>query len=237
VTPSATPEVRGSTGAALGLGALVSLLAVLPALLRIESDGSSLRVWITLAGGSALVLGPVVALLAVALQNPARLLAPLSGVLLSAAPLALLGLVLKTQTHHRPLGAATFAVLAFVVVSFCVVVALRVARAAETREPPARRALLSFLVAGAFGSVSAVLVAALRGEGLRPHVLDAVSLLVAGGVALGALRFERLGPALGRVGPALWTMLVFAGVLWSRGEDFVPIKKSAPVVAGPRAWL
>jgi hypothetical protein len=237
VTRSATPEVRARTGAALGLGALVSLLAVSPALLRIESDESSLEVWIALAGGSALVLGPVVALLAVALQNPTRLLAPLSGVALSAAPLALLGLVLKTQTHHRPLGAATFAVLAFVVVSFCVVVALRIARAAEKREPSARRALLSLLVAGAFGSLSAVLVTALRGEGLRPHVLDGMSLIVAGGVALGALRLERVRLALGRVGPALWTILVFAGVLWSPGEDFVPIKKSAPVVAGPRAWL
>jgi hypothetical protein len=234
---SETSEPPWNTGAALGLAALASGLAVLPALLRTDDVESTLRVWVALAGGSALVLGPVVLLVAVTIDKPQRLLAPLSGVALSAAPLALLAIALKTQTHHRPLGAATFAVMAFVVVSLCVVVAVRIAQVAGTRAPRSRRALLSLLVASALGSLSAVLVAALRADGSRPHVLDAMSLIVAGGVAVGFLRRGVKREALGRAGIALWTTLVLAGLLWSRGKDFVPIEKSAPVVAGPRAWL
>jgi hypothetical protein len=237
VTSGAPSAREGSTSAALGLGALGSAIAVLPAVLRVEAAGSALSTWLALAGGSALVVGPVLALLRRALATSSHLLLPLAGVGLSAAPLAMLGSLLKSTTHHRPLGAATFAVLALGVVVFCVLVALSVGRVARRAPVDGRRGAWMVLGAAALASVAAALAPVLRSEGARPHALDAVSLIVAGGAALGALRIEPVRVLGRRFGALLWIAITLAGLLVARGPTFVAVKNFAPVAAGPRAWL
>ncbi|HTM45821.1 MAG TPA: hypothetical protein VL137_12755 [Polyangiaceae bacterium] len=49
------------------------------------------------------------------------------GLLLASGPLQLLGAVLASQTHHRPLGAVTFALIAAVLI----IVLLRIASRCE----------------------------------------------------------------------------------------------------------
>lgn len=226
---------EGHAKAALGIGALSSMVAVLPALPRV--DGSVAGVWIGLAGGSALFLGPVLALLRGALEPPSRSFGPLVGVALSAAPLSLFGTMLKATTHHRPLGAATFAVLALPLVAFFVLVAVRFVSFADTRPPAARKSLHALAVGTALGSLVAALAATLGSDGARPHLVDALSLVVAGGLGLGTLRVRAVVAAVRRLGGALWIALVLLGLFAARGPTFASMKKSAPVVAGPRAWL
>lgn len=229
------PAPEGNAKTALGIGAVFSMAAVLPALPRVE--GSVPAVWIGLAGGSALFLGPVLALARGALDPPSRLLGPLVGVALSAAPLSVFAAVLKATTHHRPLGAATFAVLALPLVGFFILVAMRFVSFADTRPPAVRRSLHAVAVSAAVGSLAAVLAATLGSDGARPHLVDALSLAVAAGLGLVTLGVRAVVSVVRRFGPALWIALVLLGLFAGRGPTFASMKKSAPVVAGPRAWL
>ena len=54
----------------------------------------------------------------------------LLGTALSSLPLALFGGVLKSTTHHRPLGGATFAAVACVVLALCIALSHRAGKAA-----------------------------------------------------------------------------------------------------------
>jgi hypothetical protein len=119
----------------------------------------------------------------------------LFGTALSALPLALFGGVLKSTTHHRPLGGATFAVVACVVLASCIGLAWRVGSAAGIA-PWLKRFFsacsgLSLLVTVALaGGTARVLVdflalaAACTGAGLLkiPNVLARIPAWVAAGV-------------------------------------------------------
>lgn len=77
------------------------------------------------AAGAALVLGPLTAALAVLGPNRGAASAIPAGALVAAGPLALAASVLKTATHHRPLGAVTFALLAALVLLGAIALAAR----------------------------------------------------------------------------------------------------------------
>jgi len=211
------------------------MAAVLPALPRVE--GSAPSVWVGLAGGSALFLGPVLAVLRGALDPPARALGPLAGVALSAAPLSAFAALLKATTHHRPLGAATFAVISLLIVALCVLVAVRVTSYADARSPGAGTALRALIGGAALMSFAAALAVILGSDGARPHLVDALSLAAAAGLGLAALKVREVVSVLRRFGATLWIALVLVGLFVARGPTFESMKKSAPVVAGPRAWL
>ncbi len=110
MTPSAAPSSAQPPRWAAGLllGTLAALLAALPAALR---SPAPLVTWLLLAGSAALLTAPLGALLRASALPPRALLPALTAAALAGAPLALLGGLLKTATHHRPLGATTFALL------------------------------------------------------------------------------------------------------------------------------
>ncbi len=228
---------RGASGATFGLASVAAALVVVPATLRVAAAGAGvLPVWVGLAGGSALLVGPVVAL-AASLGGPGRLVAPGVGIGLSAAPVALLGAMLKATTHHRPLGAATFGVLALALVLAALFVAARAFSAFHARPTPGHRALVALLMVLALASFGGVLVVSLADPGLRAHVIDGSLLVVAAAAALGGQRWLPRVAWLGLAGWGLWGILVLGSAFLGRSGTFEQLRERAPVLAGPAAWL
>jgi hypothetical protein len=232
---SAAPPA-GRAGAALGIGALAGVLAAVPALVRLSSSGAGGSIAVlVLSGGAALVLGPLLVLLDRARTAGARLSVVFVGLGLAAWPLSFLGSVLERTTHHRPLGAATFALLSLAVVLGCLLVARRVTTfdAAST----AGRALRVVLALCAAASTALVLLTGLRDEGVRPHVLDGALLVVFVALGWAALLRPVLVSALSRVGLVLWIAFVAGHLAALTRPSFQQIREGAPVLAGPFAWL
>jgi hypothetical protein len=131
-------------------------------------------------------------------------------VLLGLPALTVFGQVLHRSTHHRPLGAATFAVVGAALLLGLVVVTTRLLAAAERGRGGARlaRGVLGVAVVLALGVEIALIRAALRqaGGGLTQAWLDAGLIVVATALA-SALPVPRL-PSW--VGAALWAAAVGA---------------------------
>jgi hypothetical protein len=223
-------------GAALGVGALAGALVALPALVRLTASGAGGSVAVlALSGGAALVLGPLLVLVDRVRTLGARLSVVVTGLGLAAWPLSFLGSLLERTTHHRPLGAATFALLALAVVLGGLLVAWRV----NALDPGATvgRALRVVLALGAVASTGLVLLGGLRAEAVRPHVLDGALLVV--GAALGwvALRRPALVSSLSRVGLVLWIAFVTGHLVALTRPSFDQVREQAPVLSGPAGWL
>lgn len=224
--------------AALGVGALAAAVAALPAVPRVAELGVNGAVaFLALFGGTALVLGPVL-VFAGALRGEAwRGRSALFGLLIAAAPLALLAQGLKQTTHHRPLGAATFAVLALATIAGAMLAAWRLLEFAESRATAARRAVFWLTVAAALGSTGFVIVRALGAPPLVPHVLDGLRALATATLCHLLLRFPQVTALARRVGGPLWVAVVVAGLASSRGEVGAAVRSAAPVLGGPLAWF
>jgi hypothetical protein len=113
-----------SSGVAFGEGLLFGLpggaLLALPVALRVNADfQQAATVWLAALGLYGMLLGVVAAGLRLARPLPRRTPALLMGFGFALGPLSLLGTVLAAHTHHRPLGAATFAMLAAAVLTVC----------------------------------------------------------------------------------------------------------------------
>jgi hypothetical protein len=125
-----TERSPGVLSGALACGLACSLPAALPALLRVSSGGAGGKGALAVAalwGAVSLVVVPVGYWLRAAATHGLRAAdrAVLAGTALSALPLALFGGVLKSTTHHRPLGGATFAVAALCVLALCIGLSFR----------------------------------------------------------------------------------------------------------------
>lgn len=240
---SATLELLGAAGwAAL----IASLLGALPGALSASSAGASLPVaWLALAGGSALVLLPFCIALRIQLGRGAsgrrQLLVLIASLGISAPVLSVLLKLLKTGTHHRPLGAATFAGLALIVVigSFALVGRLG-AFAAKADDGGAgssgNRAALALRVVAVLGALG-VLYAALPLVGAAKGSLLAAALLLGGSSALCWLGVPKVSGTLARMGVAVCLALsILSGVLLRSGELLETLQKQAPVSLGA-GWL
>lgn len=159
----ARSRVMGENARSLGFGLLAGTLAGLPALLRgLAAEPAPPP--LALAGAvalPALVVAPVVVGLrqaraaerSLATEERPRSFPVLLGgsVLLSLAPLTWLGSWLERNTHHRPLGAVTFACAASCVLLGALLLARRLA--ALHRSPSERLVRLGcFVVAGGLGA-------------------------------------------------------------------------------------
>jgi hypothetical protein len=223
-TEPATP--LDTLGIACALGVLLSACAALPAAGRLGGSGAPFgTTWLALSGSTALVLGPFLFLAGRAAFDASRVRAALVGAGLSVLPLSILGSVLKLETNHRPLGAATFAVLALAAVLGAILVAGRIEEAAQQdRDGAAAKARIG---------IAAFQV--LRNSELRPHALDGLSLAAA--AALGVLAGRKVAPrASFRHAVPLWVVVVVSGLV-ARGVHADVITRSAPVLGGPLAWL
>ncbi len=239
-----------SPRAGLALGSLVAMVAALPAAARVASQGGSFALgWLLLAGGSALVLGPVVALARNARPLPVALLATLAGAAAASIPLAVLARLLHKNTHHRPLGAATFAVIALALVAFASFAAWRAlaglqqsASLPEGERPQTRPSgdRPRWLLVSALG-VTLLAAGALLGlSGTAPEwrgsIVDGGMVLALVAISL-ALRLDNSwSDRLARLAIPAWTLLVVIGVWLSRAQIGPLVGQAAPVLSPLNGW-
>lgn len=233
-------------GLGLGLGALSASIAALPAALRVASGvGSMLGAWLLLSGAAALILGPLCAAGLWLRSGPASEQRELgTGALalaLAAGPLAILGGALKVGTHHRPLGGATFAVVALVVTIAVMlgVRRLRVwARDDDARLRRAGRGLL--LVLSVVGSVvvAALLIRLANGHApFQTAVLDGLNALGLWAIAVFGPLPAKVRRAGFRLGLPVWAGLVLVAVgLCRLAAVSTAAERAAPVLLSPLLW-
>ena len=157
-----------SSGVAFGEGLLFGLpgggLLAIPVALRVSGGLlQTLLVWLAATGLYGMVLGLLAAALRVSRPLPRRTPALLLGLGFSLGPLAALGTLLAKHTHHRPLGAATYAALSVVVVIVMWAIAAR-AHVSVHSSFKRRKVFGWLLIAGA--GLASLLLAALPVYGL-----------------------------------------------------------------------
>lgn len=224
-------------GATLAVGALTAAVAALPDVRRVAEGVSPGLVWLALTGGTALVLGPMLVLARAARSSAPLLRASLIGVALASTPVMMLGEVLKLQTHHRPLGAATFGFLTLALVSGCVLVALRLLAWGGGTSDRTQRLVLRFLRVLAATSLALVVLRAAAAEAYGRDVLDVLRVAVLAVLASRALDAPRVVALARRAGVAAWVVLVLVGMFSGRGDVEAKIRERCPVLGGPAAWL
>ena len=221
-------------------GLLAAVLAALPAALRFES-GLVWQAFFVCLASCALVMAPLSA--ALASSGPSRFRSALTvGVLLSALPLLPFASVLKTATHHRPLGGVTFAVLAGGVVIGLSLFCARLVTWAGAQHPRLRAFSRYALVAfAAFGTAAILLglVQAVRGgDAYRIGLFDALRVL---GLATLAARVPLPQALLRRVrglGLAAFIAVVTVGVCLGRAPAMqAELASRCPVLHWPLLWL
>jgi hypothetical protein len=247
VSDSRAAGNRAILALGLSLGTLSAAVAAVPAALRVSASGPAmLGAWVLFTGASALIIGPLLAsVLRLRHATPQRGLgfrAVSLALLMAAGPLAVLGAALKTGTHHRPLGGATFAVLALAVVAASLLCAHRIVAWANAEDAFRRRLgralTLLFGVAGV-GVVTLLLVRLGTSPGPpQVGVLDGLRALGLGAIA----SFLRLpGQAervLGRSGLPIWAGAVLAAFALCRVPSLAAVaERAAPVLTAPVGWL
>jgi hypothetical protein len=215
----ASSYARVAEGLLLGVAA--SMVVALPAAIRagMHAKAGLLGAWLAAMAPAAMLLGPFVALARAARPWRPGAVAALIGVGLASGPVMVLGRVIKASTHHRPLGAVTFAVMAAMVFLGAIVVGARLLAIVDSAEGDRARARRYTVVALAALSPLAGLVL-LRAAWADPlaGVLGCGLLDALLGVALGIVAgWVRVPPQVAsvsrRVGPTLWVLVVLVG-LW-----------------------
>jgi hypothetical protein len=230
--------MRPGVGAALALGAIGAAAAAVPAVHRVTEHGENPGiVWLALAGGTALMLGPGLALARLVPRGSLGVRAALLGIALAVLPLAVFAERLKLQTHHRPLGAATYGLFSLALLAFFVFVAVRLLAWVQDDPTAIRRGMRGVITLAAVGGMGITLLRALGADGIRSDVLDALRIIAVGVIAYLALDQPRVEGLLRRAGITLWVIVVAAGIAAGRGEVGVSIRAHARVLCGPVAWL
>lgn len=217
---SAAVCLLGAAVAALGLGAVA-----LP-------SGSKLGAYLPLVGGAVATAVPLAVGLRV-IRRPS-LVALLLGGWLALGPLCLFGALLKANTHHRPLAAATYAVVALIMGVGSLAVS---ARLVALSKGPARRIVLASVAALALVSALLVVLVLRRGfaqPGLGQTLLDGFVLVA---VAAGAARVgpRRRIPAIPVV--LMWLAVVAAGAQALSDPSLALLATDrAPLLVGP-LWV
>jgi hypothetical protein len=157
------------------------------------------------------------------------------GAALSSLPLALFAGVLKSSTHHRPLGGATFAVGACVTIAFCIALARRVgssgAKAHWLKHFFSVCCWLSLVVTVAFAASGTAVLADLA--------TLAVACVCAGSVKIPlALSRATATGAASMVLLASWGLLLVVGIALTRQLELVQaLRISAPISFAALSWL
>jgi len=230
--------VTGRAGFLSGL--MAAALAALPAALRFESS-LAWQAFAVCMAGCALVMAPLSAALASASTSKFRTALTLA-VLLAALPLLPFATLLKTTTHHRPLGGVTFAVIAGLSIVGLALVCARFVTWAGVQ--PTRRALFSrvlLLVLAALGTAVLLfgLVQGLKGgNAYQTGFYDALRVLALATLAARVpLPETLLRRALG-LGLAGSLAVVTVGVCLARAPAMqVELASRCPVLHWPLVWL
>jgi hypothetical protein len=227
----------GARSGALALGLLCSVPAALPAFLRVVPAGHGAVSGLALVAATSLVVVPLGLWLrqARAAGMPRTDRALLAGAGLSALPLALFGGVLKSTTHHRPLGGATFAVAALCVLALCLGLSFRVFRGAG--DSAVKSTWQNLFTLGCGLSVVGTVALGLAGAA-RPSLVDFLALAVAAavaGLAKPPAWTARLKPAALATGWVI--LLVCAVVSLGRAPVASSLASRAPVSFASLSWL
>ena len=237
MNPGSERDRRDDLGVGFALGLLAAAaLATVATARAINGAASLVWVWVGVWGALAAVLGPLGAAIRRARPLPLAAWCVPVGLALALAPLGLFARILKATTHHRPLGAVTFAIVSIVVVLVAIAFAARlIAELKARRNAPSFRAVRALSVmAVALLALAGCAVAfrALAGDAeLRPLAIDTVLLLGAviavGWVQVPAVAVERARALVFLV----WASAVIAAIIALRRPDVVQvIAVSAPVV-------
>ncbi|HEX3773468.1 MAG TPA: hypothetical protein VHV51_03335 [Polyangiaceae bacterium] len=222
-------------------GLIAAALAAWPAAMRVES-GLVGQAFFVLFASAAFVMAPLSAALAAA-DAPSRFTRALTvGMLVSAAPLLPFATVLKTSTHHRPLGGVTFAVLAGVIVVGLSLSSVKlVTWAGEQARLPrllGRAAILGLTALGAAALVLGLARGLTGDPAFRVGFFDALRMLGLATLAAwvpipaAALRFAR------GFGLAAWIAVVTVGVCLGRTPSMqAELAAHCPVLHWPLQWL
>jgi len=222
-------------------GLLAAVLAAWPAALRFEPH-LFWQAFVVLLAGAALIMAPLSVALASA--GPPNLFTRslTVGALLSAVPLLPFAAMLKTSTHHRPLGGVTFAVIAgFVIAGATLISARLITWAGEQSSLRRTFARVAVVAATALGAAS-VLLGLIHGLAADPAFgtgfFDALRVL---GLATLAAWVPLPPGVLRRVrgfGLAAWIAVVTVGVCLGRAPAMqAELAQHCPVLHWPLLWL
>ena len=227
--------------AAFLTGLVAAALAAWPAALRFD-PGLVWQSFLVLLAGAALIMAPLAAALASA-GPPGKFARALTvGTLAAALPLVPLAAVLKTSTHHRPLGGVTFAVIAGIVtVAFTVLSARLITWAGEqpsTLRVFARAALVCLCALGA-AAVLLGLVHGLKGDlAFRTGFFDSLRVLGLATLAAWVPLPARLVRRARGFGLAAWIAVVTVGVCLGHAPAMqTELADRCPVLHWPLLWL
>jgi hypothetical protein len=215
-------------------GTCAAALWALPVTLRVapEIPSSPVVVYLGLLGSAAATLGPVVAFGRVSWARAGEALRSLLvGCGLSTLPLAVFATLLHQGTHHRPLGAATFGIVAMAGLVVTLAGVRRVRRWAQDGPRPWVSAGSSALALLSFGT--GVLWALRDGP---PNIRTALLDVALGTVAVGALLrwrkhlLRRAAPA----GVVLWGLATAIGIALLLLDESLwhGLRAGAPVTLG-----
>jgi hypothetical protein len=190
-------------------------VCVLPAVVRCAPLVGGLSAWWVLWGSASLVAGPVAVAWLSAWPWPRLVWAIPLGLLFSAPLLTAFAEILHRSTHHRPLGAATFAVLGVAVLLSGLVAVMRLLAASQRGRRFNR--LARVLIGLGVGLAVLVELALVRsaivrgGDWMGDAALDSALLTLA--AAMGAWLPTKVR-APRRWGPMLWGVAVTSAVVW-----------------------
>jgi hypothetical protein len=223
------------------VGLAAATLAAWPAARRFEPN----LVWqafVVCTAGCALVMAPLSAALAGSAQTSRFRQALTVGVLLAGLPLLPFAALLKTSTHHRPLGGVTFAVLAGLLVVALSLVGARLITWAGAQRTQLRAVARFGIVALAALGAAAMLLGLMQGlkggDQFRTGIFDALRVL---GLATLAARIPVPEGLLRRArgfGLAAWIAVVTVGVCLGRAPAMqAELAARCPVLHWPLLWL
>lgn len=217
------PALPMSTWAAWWEAALFGVpagaLLGLPVALRSgTSFGDGFLVWMAASGLLGLAVAFVSGLIRAGRPLPSSVNFVPLGVLIVAGPLAFLGKLLYTNTHHRPLGAATFSVLSLLIILAAFATAARTRRLLGSSNPGKQkfgRILLYGTIAVSLALGLREFVALLASAKTHPAYLAAVldgllglALSLVGGFTRFPLKIERVAKLAGPIAVVLCALLI-----------------------------
>lgn len=217
---------------ALAFGTVAAALSAGVAASRAPHSAAAFFV---LLGGAALLFGPVLGALSAARPVPFALRAVLLGLGLAALPLSKLAGTLKAVTHHRPLGAVTFAALALVLCLGAIVVSARLLAASvhSTRTRGLRVGVVLLALAGPV----LLLTRAAASASLRGGVFD-VAFGLGSGALLGLLPWPAAALRAAELSAfPLWFGAVLTGIASGLVLGGGPAALASPALAAPITWM
>ena len=221
---------------ALMASTLSCAVVAVVAALRV-SGASRTMVWVALWGSASLMVAPVAGALRIARPLPRVAWCVPLGLLVALAPLLVFARVLKTATHHRPLGGATFAIIATGLVLGCVAFAARLLAWSDAESALRRRAPL--ILAVLCGLAGAKLAGGALLGPLRVSAFHAALAAVAAGVGAFVAVPAPVEPFVARIGLPVFALAVTLGVLVGLGTPELRdvLAERAPVLLGLAGWL